>query len=89
MRKTLNFLTHFWQHAAAILLTPSAALPGTAPAHHPVFLRAPFGVRGANFAAILRAVVACGWFGIQPWIGGTAIHAMLAVIWPATGASGT
>ena len=50
----------------------------------PVFIRAPFGVRGANLAAILRAVVACGWFGIQSWIGGTAIDAMLAVIWPST-----
>ncbi|HUD55370.1 MAG TPA: NCS1 family nucleobase:cation symporter-1 [Terracidiphilus sp.] len=49
----------------------------------PVFIRAPFGVRGANLPAILRAVVACGWFGIQSWIGGTAIHSMLAVIWPA------
>ncbi len=48
----------------------------------PVFIRAPFGVRGANLAAVLRAVVACGWFGIQSWIGGTAIHAMLSVIWP-------
>ncbi|MGB6193155.1 MAG: NCS1 family nucleobase:cation symporter-1, partial [Terracidiphilus sp.] len=48
----------------------------------PVFIRAPFGVRGANLPAILRAIVACGWFGIQSWIGGTAIHAMLAVIWP-------
>ena len=48
----------------------------------PVFIRAPFGVRGANIAAMLRAVVACGWFGIQSWIGGTAIHAMLGVIWP-------
>jgi NCS1 family nucleobase:cation symporter-1 len=48
----------------------------------PVFIRAPFGVRGANIAAILRAVVACGWFGIQSWIGGTAIDAMLVVIWP-------
>jgi len=53
----------------------------------PVFIRAPFGVRGANVAAILRAVVACGWFGIQSWIGGTAIHAMLVVIWPAAGAN--
>ncbi len=53
----------------------------------PVLIRAPFGVRGANLAAILRAVVACGWFGIQSWIGGTAIHAMLAVIWPAIAAS--
>jgi nucleobase:cation symporter-1, NCS1 family len=49
----------------------------------PVFIRAPFGVRGANLAAILRAVVACGWFGIQSWIGGTAIDAMLVVIRPA------
>ncbi len=48
----------------------------------PVFLRAPFGVRGANMAALLRAVVACGWFGIQSWIGGSAIDAMLVVIWP-------
>ena len=49
----------------------------------PVFIRAPFGVRGANLPAILRAIVACGWFGIQSWIGGQAIHAMLVVIWPA------
>ncbi len=53
----------------------------------PVFIRAPFGVRGANLPAILRAVVACGWFGIQSWIGGTAIHSMLAVIWPSVAAS--
>jgi len=50
----------------------------------PVFIRAPFGVWGANIPAILRAIVACGWFGIQSWIGGTAIHSMLGVIWPAT-----
>jgi NCS1 family nucleobase:cation symporter-1 len=48
----------------------------------PVFIRAPFGVRGANLPALLRALVACGWFGIQTWIGGTAIHSMLLVIWP-------
>ncbi|HVX57583.1 MAG TPA: NCS1 family nucleobase:cation symporter-1 [Candidatus Saccharimonadales bacterium] len=48
----------------------------------PVFVRAPFGVRGANIPAILRALVACGWFGIQTWIGGTAIHAMLAIAFP-------
>lgn len=51
----------------------------------PVFIRAPFGVRGANLAAMLRAVVACGWFGIQSWIGGTAIDAMFTVIWPGLG----
>ncbi|WP_263357359.1 NCS1 family nucleobase:cation symporter-1 [Acidicapsa ligni] len=48
----------------------------------PVFIRAPFGVRGANLPAILRALVACGWFGIQTWIGGMAIHSMLLVAWP-------
>ena len=53
----------------------------------PVFIRAPFGVRGANMPAILRAIVACGWFGIQSWIGGTAIHSMLAVIWPSFAAA--
>ena len=37
----------------------------------PVFVRASFGVRGANIPAMLRALVACGWFGIQSWIGGT------------------
>ena len=50
----------------------------------PVFVRAPFGVKGANIPAILRALVACGWFGIQSWIGGQAIYAMLNVLWPAT-----
>ena len=49
---------------------------------YPVFVRAPFGVRGANLAAVLRAIVACGWFGIQSWIGGSAVYAMLAIIAP-------
>lgn len=53
----------------------------------PVFVRAPFGVRGANVPAILRAIVACGWFGIQSWIGGQAIHAMLVVVWPGMAAA--
>jgi len=48
----------------------------------PVFVRASFGVRGANIPAILRALVACGWFGIQAWIGGQAIHSMLLIVWP-------
>ncbi len=39
----------------------------------PVFARASFGVKGANIPAMLRAIVACGWFGIQTWIGGFAI----------------
>ena len=48
----------------------------------PVFARASFGVLGANVPAILRALVACGWFGIQPWIGGQAINAMLVALAP-------
>lgn len=43
----------------------------------PVFARASFGVRGANIPAMLRAIVACGWFGIQTWIGGFALYQML------------
>src|SRR6266478_2131543 len=39
----------------------------------PVLLRASFGTRGANVPAMLRAVVACGWFGIQTWLGAGAI----------------
>src|SRR5579871_5802684 len=50
----------------------------------PVFVRASFGVKGANIPAMLRAMVACGWFGIQSWIGGTAIAQMINVIAPAT-----
>jgi NCS1 family nucleobase:cation symporter-1 len=42
----------------------------------PVFARAFYGVRGANFAALLRALVACGWFGIQTWIGGEGVYAI-------------
>jgi nucleobase:cation symporter-1, NCS1 family len=50
----------------------------------PVFVRASFGLRGANIPALLRAIVACGWFGIQSWIGGQSIAAMVNVLWPAT-----
>ena len=52
----------------------------------PVFVRASFGTRGANLPAMLRAIVACGWFGIQCWIGGQAIFAMLVVAWPSVAA---
>lgn len=45
----------------------------------PVFARASFGVRGANIPAMLRAIVACGWFGIQTWIGGYALYQMFRV----------
>ncbi|GAC1374623.1 MAG: NCS1 family nucleobase:cation symporter-1 [Hymenobacter sp.] len=46
----------------------------------PVLARASFGVRGANVPALLRAIIACGWFGIQTWIGGYALYQM-AVLW--------
>jgi nucleobase:cation symporter-1, NCS1 family len=49
----------------------------------PVLARASFGVLGANIAAVLRALVACGWFGIQSWIGGEAINTLLGTVWPA------
>ncbi|HEV2914568.1 MAG TPA: NCS1 family nucleobase:cation symporter-1 [Pyrinomonadaceae bacterium] len=46
----------------------------------PVLCRAAFGTRGANIPAVLRAVVACGWFGIQTWIGGTALDALFGAM---------
>src|SRR6266851_825614 len=49
----------------------------------PVLARASFGVLGANVAAVLRALVACGWFGIQTWIGGEAINTLITTVWPA------
>lgn len=55
----------------------------------PVFCRASFGTLGANVPALLRAFVACGWFGIQTYIGGEAIYKILAVFWPALAAPGT
>src|ERR1700746_3030643 len=48
----------------------------------PVFARSSFGVLGANISAVLRALVACGWFGIQTWIGGEAINTLLAAVIP-------
>ena len=48
----------------------------------PVYCRAAFGVRGANVPAVARALVACGWFGIQAWIGGWAIYKILAIYLP-------
>jgi NCS1 family nucleobase:cation symporter-1 len=46
----------------------------------PVYCRAAFGTLGANVPAVLRALVACGWFGIQTWIGGAAIYKICVVI---------
>ncbi|MDB5231523.1 MAG: nucleoside transporter family [Chitinophagaceae bacterium] len=48
----------------------------------PVFARASFGTKGANIPAMLRAIVACGWFGIQTWIGGFALYQMLRLWMP-------
>ena len=54
----------------------------------PVYARAAFGVRGAHLPALLRAIVACGWFGIQTWVGGLAIGELLGIVWPAYRALG-
>lgn len=48
----------------------------------PVFARAAFGTRGAHLPSLLRAVVACGWFGIQTWVGGLAMNAFIGILWP-------
>lgn len=72
----------------AIVLIPMV-LNGHAGAKYgipfPVFARASFGVKGANIPAMLRAIVACGWFGIQTWIGGNALFQMLKAWVPAAG----
>lgn len=77
---------NWWQAILTIFLGNSVVLipmilNGRAGAKYgipfPVFARASFGVRGANIPAILRAIVACGWFGIQTWIGGFALYQML------------
>ncbi|MCT2583914.1 NCS1 family nucleobase:cation symporter-1 [Actinophytocola gossypii] len=44
---------------------------------YPVYSRAFYGIRGANLAALLRALVACGWFGVQTWIGGSAMYSII------------
>ncbi len=48
----------------------------------PVLARAAYGTTGANLPALMRALVACGWFGIQAWIGGGALHAFFTALWP-------
>ena len=57
----------------------------------PVVLRASFGIIGSNVPAMIRAIVACGWFGVQTLFGGIAIHLMLAAMfesWAALGGTG-
>ncbi|HYE87481.1 MAG TPA: NCS1 family nucleobase:cation symporter-1 [Vicinamibacterales bacterium] len=82
----------WWQALVTILLGNAIVLvPMILNAHagtkygvsFPVLCRAAFGVRGANVPAILRAIVACGWFGIQTWIGALALQALLTALWPA------
>ena len=85
---------NWWQALAtiflgnAIVLVPML-LNGRAGARYgipfPVFARASFGVLGANVPALLRAVIACGWFGIQTWIGGYACFQAAVRWWPALG----
>ena len=81
---------NWWQAMLTILLGNCIVLiPMVLNAHagtkygvsFPVLARASFGTYGANIPAILRAIVACGWFGIQTWIGGTAIDALLTAVW--------
>lgn len=48
----------------------------------PVFARAAYGTYGSNMAALMRAVVGCGWFGIQAWIGGQAVNVLLTNLIP-------
>ncbi|MFL5546298.1 MAG: NCS1 family nucleobase:cation symporter-1, partial [Gemmatimonadales bacterium] len=81
----------WWQAMLTILLGNSIVLvPMVLNAHagtkygisFPVLCRASFGVRGANLPALLRAIVACGWFGIQTWIGGVALNALFRAAWP-------
>ena len=82
----------WWQAMLTILLGNAIVLvPMILNAHagtkygesFPVLCRAAFGVRGANVPAILRALVACGWFGIQTWIGGLALNTLIIAAWPA------
>jgi len=80
---------NWWQAIATIFIGNTVVLVpmilnGHAGAKYgipfPVFARAGFGTVGANIPAILRAIVACGWFGIQTWIGGFALFQM-AHLW--------
>ncbi len=83
---------NWWQAVLTIFLGNAIVLiPMVLNAHagtkygipFPIYCRASFGVLGANVPALLRALVACGWFGIQAWIGGEAIYKILAISIPA------
>jgi len=82
---------NWWQAVATIFVANCIVLiPMVLNAHagtrygipFPVYCRASFGLVGANVPAVMRALVACGWFGIQCWIGGEALHLLLEEIFP-------
>jgi cytosine/uracil/thiamine/allantoin permease len=66
--------------AGNIIITVPMILNGHAGVKYgvpfPVIGRASFGIRGIHIAAVVRGIVACGWFGIQTWIGGLAFYAI-------------
>src|SRR5438034_9740611 len=79
----------WWQALITILLGNTIVLapillnshPGTKYGiPFPVFARAAYGTYGSNLPALMRAIVACGWFGIQAWIGGEALYILLSRI---------
>jgi nucleobase:cation symporter-1, NCS1 family len=79
----------WWQAVLTVTLGNALVLlPMMATAHpgtrygipFPVLARASFGVLGANVPSLLRGLVACGWFGIQTWIGGSAIYQLLGAL---------
>jgi NCS1 family nucleobase:cation symporter-1 len=86
---------NWWQGLITILLGNTIVLipillnshPGTKYGiPFPVFARASYGTIGSNMPALMRALVACGWFGIQSWIGGEALHTFFTSLipsWPA------
>jgi len=78
-----------WQAVATVLLGNAIVLVpmlliGHAGAKHgipyAVLVRSSFGTQGAKLPAVLRAVVACGWYGIQTWLGGSAIYVLLNIL---------
>lgn len=82
---------NWWQALITILLGNSIVLvpillnshPGTKYGiPFPVFARASYGTYGSNLPALMRAIVACGWFGIQAWIGGQALDVFLTAVIP-------
>jgi NCS1 family nucleobase:cation symporter-1 len=82
---------NWWQALLTILLGNTIVLipillnshPGTKYGiPFPVFARAAYGTIGSNLPALMRALVACGWFGIQSWIGGEALHTFLTSLLP-------